>query len=179
MNTVKIMAIIGSLRGSSVNRAVARAAFASTGDGIEMEVVDLADVPLYDGDVEEAGVPASVQALHDMVGTADGLLIFSPEYNSSFPAVTKNAIDWLTRPPKAWADTAVAMVVASPGPRAGLGVRSHFEAIMEQHPVRVFPSLGIGSYGDKVTDGEISDQETLNKIAEYVTGFAAFCSEGE
>ena len=154
-----------------MNRAVARAAFAATGDDHDMVFVDLGEVPLYNGDVEEAGLPASVEVLHSAVAAADGIMIFSPEYNGSFPAVTKNAIDWLSRPPKSWDGKAITMVTATPGPRAGLGVRSHFEAIMEHQPVRVVPSLGIGAYGDKLTNGEVSDPATLQAIADHVAAF--------
>ena len=175
MSDLKIMGMVGSLRKASVNGAVARAAQASAGDGISIELFDARALPFYDGDVEEAGLPDAVQALQDTVGAADGLLFFSPEYNGSFPAVTKNAIDWMSRPPKSWTDTPVSMIAITPGPRAGLGVRTHFEAIMEFQPTPVFPTLGIGAYGDKITDGEITDAEALADIADFVNRFADFC----
>jgi len=178
MTRKRIVGIIGSLRSGSVNRAAARAAFAAAGDDHDVEFVDLADVPLYNGDIEAQGLPASVQSLHDAVGAADGLMIFSPEYNGSFPAVTKNAIDWLSRPPGSWDGTAVTMIVASPGPRAGLGLREHFDAIMAHQPIRAFPALGIGSYGDKMTNGEFTDADALNEIADHVASFLTFCEAG-
>jgi enoyl-CoA hydratase len=66
-----------------------------------------------------------------------------------FPEVTKNVIGWLPRPPKASERRAISLVAASPGVRAGQGVRDHFSAIMDRHPVRLFETMGIGSYGDK------------------------------
>ena len=177
MSETKIMAIVGSLRTGSVNAAVARAAIASAPAGVSIEPFDLANIPLYNGDIEEAGIPASVQALHDAVGAADGLLIFSPEYNGSFPAVTKNAIDWMTRPPKSWEGTAVSMIVMTPGPRAGLSIREHFEAIMAHQPIRLHPTLGIGAYPEKMgDDGEVADQGALDEIAAHVAAFAAFAT---
>ena len=100
MHTLKITAIVGSLRSKSVNGAVARAAIEVGSTHAEIELFSVADVPLYNGDIEQVALPAAVQALHDSVGAADGVLLFSPEYNGSFPAVTKNAIDWLSRPPR-------------------------------------------------------------------------------
>ena len=178
MSTVNIMAIVGSLRKGSVNGTVAQAAAAAAIENVQMDIFDITDVPLYDGDIEESGLPDVVQQMHDRVSDCDGLMIFSPEYNGSFPAVTKNAIDWFSRPPKRWEGTPIAMVVASPGPRVGLGVRTHFEEIIAFHPVLVYPSLGIGAYGDKVTNGELTDPTTQAELVDYVASFAAFCREG-
>lgn len=179
MTRTKIMGIVGSLRSGSVNRALARAAAASVADDVDFEFVDLADVPLYNGDIEEAGLPAAVQALHDAAAAADGIMIFSPEYNGSFPAVTKNAIDWLTRPPKSWEGKAVSMMVLTPGPRGGASFRGHFDAIIGFQPVRLYPSLGIGDYGSKLTEGELTDPDALTAVADHMAGFVAFCGEGE
>lgn len=177
MPTAKILTLVGSLRGASANRIVAQAAMDNVPDGVEFTEFDLRDLPLYDGDVEAAGLPDQVQSLHDQVAAADGLLIFSPEYNSSFPAVTKNAIDWMTRPPRPWAGTAVSIIVATPGARAGTGIRDHFASILVHQPVDVFPSLGIGTYGEKLADGEVTDAATLAEIIDHVKRFAAFCLE--
>lgn len=57
----------------------------------------------------------------------NGIIFFTPEYNSSFPAVTKNVIDWLSREPHGWNDKAVTAVAATPSRRAGAGVLGHFE----------------------------------------------------
>lgn len=176
MTNTKILAICGSLRRGSVNAMVARAAIAAAPDGASIEMFDLADVPFYNGDVEEAGVPTSVQALQEAVGAADGLLIFSPEYNGSFPAVTKNMIDWLSRPPKLWEGTAVSLVVTTPGPAAGGSIRAHWDTIMPFQPVRLFESLGIGEYPKKINDGAVSDEATLAEIAAHTAAFAAFCA---
>jgi len=158
--------------------ATNRAAQRGLGEGVTLALHDVADVPLYNGDLEDAGVPASVQALHEAVGAADGLLLFSPEYNGSFPAVTKNVIDWLTRPPKSWEGTAVSMVVTTPGPRAGQSFRGHFDTIMGFQPVRLLASHGIGSYGEKLDDqGELVDTEAVAELTEFVARFAAFAAE--
>lgn len=88
---VKILALVGSLRKASVHRMITAAIVDDLPSGIELEVLDLADLPLYNGDDEEAGPPAPVQKLVAKAEAADGLLIISPEYNSSFPALTRFA----------------------------------------------------------------------------------------
>lgn len=175
--TTNLIAVVGSLRSGSVNAATARAAVGALPEGVAMSVLSVADVPLYNGDIEEAGLPDSVSALHTAVGAADGLVFFSPEYNGSFPAVTKNAIDWLSRPPRSWEGTALSMVVTSPGPRAGGSLRGHFSAIMEHQPIRLFEPMGIGSYGDKLDDsGEISDADTVTELGDFIARFAHFAA---
>lgn len=177
MKDVSILAIVGSLRTGSVNAATARAAASSAAEGITVTVHSVVDVPLYNGDIEDHGLPESVVALHDAVEASDGVLLFSPEYNGSFPAVTKNVIDWLSRPPKAWEGQPISLVVASPGGRAGQSVRDHFSAIMDRQPVRLFETMGIGSYGGKLNErGELTDQETVAELADFVTRFAQHCT---
>lgn len=176
MSDVKILTICGSLRSGSVNAATMRAALANVPDGVVMEQFDIRDLPFYDGDVEEAGVPASVTALHEALSASDGLVIFTPEYNASYPAVTKNVIDWLSRPPKSWEGKGLTLVATTPGGRAGESLRGHFDTTMGHFPVREFPAMGIGSYFDKLSDdGEINDAATMVDLAQFMADFAAHC----
>ena len=94
----RILAISGSLRERSYNRALLRAARELAPEDVEIEEYDLSPIPFYDGDVEAAGDPASVIALRAAVVEADAILIATPEYNRGTSGVLKNAIDWLSRP---------------------------------------------------------------------------------
>ena len=179
MSTLQLTAIVGSLRHDSVNGAVARAALANSPDGVELTMYSAADLPLYNGDEEASGPPPAVVALTEHVAASDGLVFFSPEYNSSLPAVVKNVIDWLSRPPRAYEGTPVTMVTTTPGGRAGLGARSHFSDIMAHQPVRLFEAMGIGSYGDKITDDELTDEETISELAAFLQRFSGFCQASE
>ncbi|MEM7275633.1 MAG: NADPH-dependent FMN reductase [Actinomycetota bacterium] len=176
--TVSLLGLVGSLRRASVHGALARAAIASAPDGVSLTLHSLDDLPFYDGDVESAGLPASVAVLQEAVAVADGLIHFSPEYNGSFPAVTKNAIDWLSRPPRLIEGTATTMITITPGPRAGLGVRTHFSDIMARQPVRLFDeTLGFGRYRDRLDDdGEITDPDTIAELVGFLGRFAAFAA---
>jgi hypothetical protein len=88
-----VAAFAGSLRAGSYNRALLRAAIETAPDGMAIEIVDIAAIPLYDADLEGAGIPEPVAALKRAIAAADGLLIATPEYNHGVPGVTKNAID--------------------------------------------------------------------------------------
>lgn len=117
---VKLIGLSGSLRRGSFNSAVLRAAAAVMPAGSELRIEAIAGIPLYNGDDEAAsGVPASVTRIRDAIADADGFLLVKPEYNNSVPGVTKNAIDWLARPPadirRVFGGKAVALAGASPG----------------------------------------------------------------
>ncbi len=174
--TKNVLAIVGSLRKGSVNRATARAAAALAGDDVSVTILPIADVPLYNGDVEDRGLPESVVALHEAVAAADGVIFFTPEYNGSLPAVAKNVIDWLSRPPNALENTPTAAVATTPGGRAGAGVLGHFEQILDHmlgDYIR-FESHGIGKYFDKLDeDGELADEDARAELGAWLARFVA------
>jgi NAD(P)H-dependent FMN reductase len=96
---ITVLALVGSLRSESVNRQLAAVAAETSPDGVTVSVFDgLADVPFYNEDTDHAPLAAPAARLRDAAAGADALLIVTPEYNGSMPAVLKNAIDWLSRP---------------------------------------------------------------------------------
>lgn len=116
-SVLHVAAFAGSLRTGSYNAALLRNAQALAPDGMTIEILDLAEVPLYNADVEADGDPPAVTTLKEGIRAADGLLIATPEYNHGVPAVTKNAVDWASRPPRESPldEKPVAILGASPG----------------------------------------------------------------
>ncbi len=98
--SIRVLALVGSLRAGSHNRQLAEAAVKHAPDGVTVEIYDaLAEVPFYNEDLDtESGAPEPANRLRTAVSGADAVLLFSPEYNGTMPAVLKNAIDWLSRP---------------------------------------------------------------------------------
>ncbi|MGW1160031.1 NAD(P)H-dependent oxidoreductase [Streptomyces sp. NPDC002513] len=98
--SVRILALVGSLRAGSHNRQLAEAAVKHAPEGVEVVLHEgLGQVPFYNEDIDvEGNVPEAAAALRTAAAEADALLLFSPEYNGTIPAVLKNAIDWLSRP---------------------------------------------------------------------------------
>jgi chromate reductase len=115
--TIRVLGFAGSLRAGSLNRALLRAAKDVAPAGMSVEIFDLIDVPLYNADVEAQGDPPAVAALKAAVAAADGVLMVTPEYNHGVAAVTKNAVDWCSRPPRGAVLNAkpVGIIGASPG----------------------------------------------------------------
>jgi NAD(P)H-dependent FMN reductase len=101
---IKVLALVGSLRAESLNRKIAELAADVAPDGVSVVVFEgLGDVPFYNEEIDDAIDPtvaalAPVAALRAAAADADATLVVTPEYNGSYPAVVKNAIDWLSRP---------------------------------------------------------------------------------
>lgn len=115
-----LIGVSGSLRKASYNSGLLRAAQQAMPDGARLDIASIADIPLYNGDVEAiSGIPAAAAALKDAIAGSDGLLLVTPEYNNGIPGVFKNAIDWASRPPtdaaRVFAGKPVAVIGASPG----------------------------------------------------------------
>ena len=95
---LEVLAISGSLRRDSFNRKLIDAASQLAPVGLAIShYEELAAIPMFNEDLEFDGGGASVLRLRSEVQKADGVLISTPEYNQSAPAVLKNAIDWLSR----------------------------------------------------------------------------------
>ncbi|MHC2306627.1 NAD(P)H-dependent FMN reductase [Bradyrhizobium elkanii] len=101
MSALKILVIPGSLRSGSLNAKLAAVlAYELAQSGADVTRISLGDFPLpiYDGDLQaKSGVPQHAVNLKRMIGAHHGVLIVTPEYNSSVPALVKNTIDWVSR----------------------------------------------------------------------------------
>ena len=98
MDKPKIVAIVGSLRKDSYNKQLALATQKLIGDRADFQLLDYADVPLFNEDIEFP-IPESVKRVREIVKSADGIWVFTPEYNHFFSGVLKNLLDWLSRSP--------------------------------------------------------------------------------
>ncbi|MDT5164259.1 MAG: hypothetical protein QOC88_1153 [Mycobacterium sp.] len=104
MPDTKVLALVGSLRAASINRQIAELAAEVAPDGVTLTIFEgLGDLPFYNEEIDaamnaDAPALAPVTALRAAAAEADAALVVTPEYNGSYPAVVKNAIDWLSRP---------------------------------------------------------------------------------
>ena len=95
----RVAVLVGSLRADSINRQVAESLRDQAPEGVEIDIVDgLADVPFYNEDLDNDSAPSAALLLRERVAQADRILVVTPEYNATMPAVLNNAIDWLSRP---------------------------------------------------------------------------------
>jgi hypothetical protein len=95
----QIVALVGSLRAGSINRQLTEAAVQHAPEGIELSVFDgIVDLPFYNEDIDGDTPPEAAVAFRRAIADADGVLLVTPEYNGTMPAVLKNALDWASRP---------------------------------------------------------------------------------
>lgn len=147
--TPRILAFAGSTRTDSFNKKLVKiAAQGAKAAGAETTFIDLRDLPmpLFDEDLEaNEGTPGTVRQFKDLLLAHDGLLIASPEYNSSLTAVLKNAIDWASRPSEGeaplgcFAGKVAAIMSASPGALGGLRGLVSLRSILGNIKVIVLP----------------------------------------
>jgi len=146
----KIAIIVGSTRDGSFNRALgALAAARLEAHGAEVRLVDLAalDLPIYTAALEANAFPADALKLKAALVAQDGLLMVSPEYNGSIPALLKNAIDWASRPTgdeglvafSAFRGKAAAVMSASISPFGGIRGLAHLRQILGTVQMLVIP----------------------------------------
>lgn len=127
---VRLLAFAGSLRSASLNRKLIRVlGVAAREAGAEVTLADLREfaLPVYDGDIEAAGMPEAVRRLQALMREHDGVLVSTPEYNGSMPALVKNTLDWISRPLEdgrsgttLFRGKVAGLCSASPGPLGGL-----------------------------------------------------------
>lgn len=170
MTTPRILAFGGSLRRESYNQKLAAiAAEGAREAGANVTVLSLRDFPLpvFDEDLEAAsGLPDAAKRLKAIFREHQGLIIASPEYNSSVTAALKNAIDWVSRgetddepPLSALAGKTAVLCAASPGALGGLRGLVHLRAILGNIGITVLPDqLAIGkAYEAFTSDAALAD----------------------
>lgn len=177
MSTPHILAFGGSLRRDSFNQTIAAlAAEGAREAGAEVKVIELRDYPLpvFDQDLEAArGMPAEAKKLKELFLKANGLIIASPEYNSSVTAALKNAIDWVSRaesedepPIAALAGKTAVILSASPGGFGGLRGLVHLRSILGNIGITVLPDqVAIPSAHEIIkADGTLTDPKQADKL---------------
>ncbi|MEM7499498.1 MAG: NADPH-dependent FMN reductase [Pseudomonadota bacterium] len=161
---IKLLGISGSLRRESFNTKLVHEAFRHFG-ACEASVGDL-NLPLFNEDVEAAGMPASVIALKDQVQAADALIISTPEYNKNPPGVLKNALDWLSRfNPMPTAGKPTVVLSATAGAAGGQRSQSALYLMLMPFNVDLLvnPEVFVGQASSKFAeDGTLSDEATAD-----------------
>ena len=184
---IKILGVSGSLRASSFNTALLRAAQAAAGEGVQIEAATLHGIPLYDGDLEQRdGTPQAVRELKQRLLGSDGLLMVTPEYNNGVPGVFKNAVDWLSRKtpdmPAVFADRPVAVIGASPGGFGTIMAQNNWLPVLRTLGARhwsggrLMVSRAQAVFG---ADGALQDESVRRLLAEFVHGFALFVADSK
>lgn len=173
MAVLKILIIPGSLRTGSHNAKLAMVAaseFARAGADVTRISLDDYPLPIYDGDLQaKSGVPKNAVNLKRMMGSHDGVLIVTPEYNSSVPPLVKNTIDWITRVQdphesrgQVFRERPFAIAAASEGRLGGTRALAALRLILSACHATVVPNQMALSFADQAYD----DMDRLRKEAD-------------
>ena len=172
-DVVKIVGMVGSLRRGSLNRALLEAAQAVAPEGMEITIVPLNEVPMYNQDIEqEEGFPAAVVTMREAIAAADGLIWVSPEYNGSISGVLKNSIDWASRGGLLGKKPVVTMA-GSPGALGATKAQEHLRQICLHLGMYVLPrpTIAVPHFGKKIENGVLTDETTRDFIAKQMVVF--------
>lgn len=178
----KIGVFVGSLRKEAWSRKLAKALIKLAPSSLELEIIEIANLPLYNQDPDDEGRPhPEWVSFRDKVRPLDGLLFITPEYNRSVPAPLKNAIDVGSRPygKSVWGPKPGAIVSCSPGAIAGFGANQHLRQPFVFLDIRCMqqPEAYIGNV-DKIFDEEdnLSSGSTKDFLNQYMHKFADWVS---
>ena len=181
-----IVGIAGSLRQNSINAALLRAAADVAPNTFQIDQASIADIPLYNADLEQQGIPAPVDDIKNRIAQSAGLLLVTPEYNNSMPGVLKNAIDWLTRPPqdisKVFHGRAVGVIGATPGRFGTSSAQAAWLPVLRMLGTRPYfgKILYVGQASTAFNDqGELTDAEVKKRLSDYMQGFCEFIGDSK
>lgn len=172
-----VIALIGSLRKNSYNRAVFEHYKDISKELFDLKEGPIAKLPLYSEDLTP---PADVLNLAQQIKQSDGVIFFSPEYNYSIPGGLKNAIDWLSRSDlKPFNDKPSAIIGASPGNIGTARMQYHLRQVGVFLNLKILnkPEVMIGKCHEKISDGKVTDPSTTEHLKKHITAFNELLSQ--
>lgn len=178
-NVYTIAVLVGSLRKESINRKIALALADLAPASLKLNIVEIADLPLYNEDIDGASPPAAYSTFRQQVSSSDAVLFVTPEYNRSVPAPMKNAIDVGSRPygKSVYSGKPGAVISASPGAVGGFGANHHLRQSMVflDVPMMQQPEAYLGGAGSAFDEaGNVSEsvrpflQKFIDSYAKWV-----------
>jgi len=178
MATRKIAVLVGSLRKESFTRKLARSLMLAAPPTLELEIVEIAQLPMYNEDDETASPPPAWTEFRDRIRDADGVLFCTPEYNRSLPGALKNAIDVGSRPygEAAWNGKPCAVVSNSPGALGGFGANHAVRQclVFLNMPCMQMPEAYIGGIGKKFDGDKLTDESLHGFLQQFMECFATW-----
>jgi chromate reductase len=176
---IKVAVLVGSLRQGSFSKSIALALKEIAAPGLDLGLVEIGDLPLYNPDLDNDAAPAAWLRFRADVGGADAVLFVTPEYNRSIPGSLKNALDVGSRPygKSVWSGKPAAIVSVSPGLLGAFGANHHLRQplVFLNMPVLQQPEAYISKVGDLLdADGRLVNEDTRAFLKTFVSAFEAW-----
>src|SRR5580692_7886084 len=179
--TVKIVGISGSLRRGSFSTALLKILAEKALPAIEIRVVTLEDIPLYNEDLDGKQEILTVAAFKRIIAESDGVLIATPEYNHGIPGVLKNALDWASRPvfESCFKNKPVSIISSSKAFTGGVRAQYQLrETLISMHAHLVMgPEVVVSGVHTKLAEDVYQDQNglafmlrSLDRLREEILG---------
>ena len=163
---IRIAGISGSLRQASFSTALIKLLARHLQPAIELSLVDISDVPLYNEDLDGDNKPATVHAVNAAIAQADAVLFVTPEYNHGVPGVLKNTLDWISRPVfhSVLKNKPVTIITSSLAFTGGVRAQHQLRETLTSLLARVVPGpeVVVGGVHTKFQDEAFLDQPTLD-----------------
>lgn len=177
-----IAVVVGSLRADSINRKIALALADLAPANLQLKIVEIGDLPLYNEDIDTAtSSPESYTAFRQQVSAADGVLFVTPEYNRSVPGALKNAIDVGSRPygKSAWSGKPGAVISASPGAIGGFGANHHLRQalVFLNVPCLQQPEAYLGNAGTFFDAAGTLSEQTKPFLQTFINAYSAWVEQ--
>ena len=167
----RILGLAASLRRTSLNRGLLRAAREASPEDVVYDGFDLGRMPFFNADVEAEGDPEPVAEFKQKIQAADAVLIASPEYDYAVPGVLVTALDWALRPPTPLRHKPVGIIGASPGASGTARSQMILRQILLHAPAYVMPEpqILVGSARQRFDEeGNLADEETRERLERFV-----------
>ena len=179
MEPIRIAGISGSIRKASFSTSLLRTLATRIAPAIELEVVTLENIPLYNEDLDRDPEIPAVANLKRVIAESDGVVIATPEYNHGVPGVLKNALDWASRPVFKSCFVGKPVSIISSSLAFTGGVRAQYQLretliSMQAHLV-VGPEVVVAGVHTKMTEDAYQDEkglefmvDSLNRLGEEI-----------
>lgn len=177
---MKLLLLCGSFRAGSYNQVLLDEASQHL-SGHQLSTFAIEQLPFYSTALDGEHRPQLVKDFLHAVTDADAIIIASPEFNHSIPAVLKNAIDWASRPAfnSPLKGKPFTLLSASPSPHGGNLLQHHLKQVLDSTLAATYPSVSycLGLCHEKIREGKLADEQAQQRLERHIHGFTEWAEK--
>lgn len=171
--------VVGSIRKDGYTKKIANFIIDNAPSGYKLELIQIADLPLYNQDYDENGEPESYAPFRAKIKSMDGIIFITPEHNRSVPAALKNALDIGSRPygKNVWNNKPAMVISSSISGLSGFGANHHLRQSLTflNMPTLQQPEVYLANVQDYFDDqSNLIKEDTTKFIKKALTDYLSF-----